>query len=68
MSITTLDALAVLTLYRQWRQRADALADLYETMRAEGRDTVTADELAQLKADDDAARDRLEAAIEAAGE
>ena len=63
-----MDALAVLTLARQWRQRADSLVDLYEKMRLEGRDTLTADELAELQSEDDAARNRLQAAIEAAGQ
>ena len=63
---TIIDALAVLTLARQWRQRADSLTDLYETMRAEGRDTLSEAELAQLQSDDDAARRRLEDAIAAA--
>lgn len=68
MKITVMDALAVLTLARQWRQRADSLVDLYEKMRLEGRDTLTADELAELQSEDDAARNRLQAAIEAAGQ
>ena len=66
MNITVLDALAVLRLARDWRHRADSLVDLYERMRLEGRDTLSEDELTQLQSADDAARDRLQAAIEAA--
>ena len=63
MSATIVDALAVLNLARRWRQKYDRLTDLYETMRADGRDTLTPEELAEFQAADDAARQSLVDAI-----
>ena len=63
MSITVLDALALLTLARRYRRQSDELIDLYEKLRSEGRETLTADELAELQSEDDAARQALVDAI-----
>lgn len=57
---TAIDLLLTLSL------QAARISELIRTIRAEGRETFTKEELALLRAEDDAARARLQAAIDAA--
>jgi len=59
------NALALLALLLQYSDKVIAIGKLLQTAQSEGRDITTA-ELDALFADDDAARARLQAAIDAA--
>ena len=60
------DLLAVLRLIKNLAGRIAKATALIKKMREEGRETLTDEEWAELKADDDAARNDLLTAIEAA--
>lgn len=60
------NAIALLALLLQYSEKVGQMANLLNTAAKENRDVTTA-ELDQLFADDNAARDRLQAAIDAAG-
>lgn len=60
------DLLSLLLLIRGWTGQIRKVTELIETMRSEGRETLTDDEKVQLQADDDDARNQLLDAIEAA--
>jgi len=59
------NAIALLALLLQYSDKVGQMANLLNTAAKENRDVTTA-ELDQLFADDNAARDRLQAAIDAA--
>lgn len=60
------DLLAILFLIKNLAGRIARATALIKKMREEGRETLTDEEWAELKAEDDDARAELQAAIEAA--
>jgi hypothetical protein len=57
------DILRLLLLIQSWSQQIDKISALILKMQAEGRDKLTLEELAELKSDDDEAREELVDAI-----
>lgn len=60
------DLLSLLLLIKNWSGQIQKVTELIQTMREEGRETMTESEKLELQSDDDSARDSLVAAIEAA--